>query len=250
MLLGRSVKVGEIVMSPSNGSAFQPIRRATVPGKVIGQIRDLMATGRLKPGLRLPSERTLAQILGVGRSTMREAIRAMESFNMVHVRAGDGTYLAAPALCLAGSDPTALFNSGDSEAKLFEARSLLEPEVAAVSARRATPEQIDRMHAMLVEQEAGIGLGEPGTDEDHAFHSLVVEAAGNEVLVHILRGITNPFRVLGREGFLQPKDAVLALRRNAAILETIEHRRPEDAGQRMREDLWWPAIHPSIPRRD
>jgi GntR family transcriptional regulator, transcriptional repressor for pyruvate dehydrogenase complex len=237
----------DIVMTPASGSAFQPIQRATVPGKVIAQIRELVATGRLQPGVRLPSERTLAQILGVGRTTIREAIRAMESLNMVEVRAGDGTYLAASAMCLACSDLTAPFRSGVSEASLLEVRSLLEPEVAAASAQRATPEQIDQMHAALVEQRRSIGRGERRAREDDAFHSLVVAAAGNEVLVHILRAVTNPLLALGRDWLSDPEGAALALQRNRAILDAIERRRPAEAERCMREDLRWCARDPVGP---
>ena len=64
-------------------------------GEIVNQIRDLMAAGRLRPGERLPPEREFAQTLGIGRWSLREAIRCMRSLGLVEVRAGAGTFLTS-----------------------------------------------------------------------------------------------------------------------------------------------------------
>ena len=75
------------------GPAFQPVRKTRMSGHIILQVQDLLASGRLKPGDRLPAERELAQVLGVGRTTVREAIRSLEYLGLVLVRPGRGTIL-------------------------------------------------------------------------------------------------------------------------------------------------------------
>jgi len=76
-------------------SVFRPVRRIKVMGEIVNQIRDLMAAGRLRPGERLPPEREFAQTLGIGRWSLREAIRCMRSLGLVEVRAGAGTFLTS-----------------------------------------------------------------------------------------------------------------------------------------------------------
>jgi GntR family transcriptional regulator, transcriptional repressor for pyruvate dehydrogenase complex len=75
---------------------FHAIRKTRLSGKIIGQVRDLIAFGQLKPGDRLPPERELARSLGVGHTTVREAIRSMESLGLLIVRPGAGTFVAEP----------------------------------------------------------------------------------------------------------------------------------------------------------
>jgi hypothetical protein len=86
---------GGAVTHPVSGD-FHAIRKTTLSRKIIGQIRDLIAAGQLKPGDRLPPERELARSLGVGHTTVREAIRSMESLELLVVRPGKGTFIAGP----------------------------------------------------------------------------------------------------------------------------------------------------------
>jgi GntR family transcriptional regulator, transcriptional repressor for pyruvate dehydrogenase complex len=90
---------------------FQPVHKTSVSLQVEAQIRKLIAGGQAKSGDRLPSERVMADALGVGRSTLREAIRIMRFSGLLDVRPGAGIFLAAPtALRGPGSDSTAVGN--------------------------------------------------------------------------------------------------------------------------------------------
>ena len=84
-------------MPPVNGD-FHAIRKTRLSREIIGQVRDLMASGRFKPGDRLPPERELARSLGVGHTTVSEAIRSMESLGLVVVRPGEGAFIAEPTV--------------------------------------------------------------------------------------------------------------------------------------------------------
>ena len=88
---------------------FQPVQKTRAAREIEEQIRDLIARGQAKLGDRLPSERVLAHALGVGRSTLREAIRILEFLGLLDVRPGTGTFVAASAVRRGpGSDATAV----------------------------------------------------------------------------------------------------------------------------------------------
>ena len=87
---------------------FQPVYKTRASRAIEAQVRELIAGGQAQPGDRLPSERVLAHALGVGRSTLREAIRILEFAGLLAVRPGEGTFVAAPTTLRGpGSDATA-----------------------------------------------------------------------------------------------------------------------------------------------
>jgi DNA-binding FadR family transcriptional regulator len=148
--------------------------------------------GALQPGMRLPGERELAQRLGVGRASVREALGALQVRGLVETRAGAGSFVAADALeRLAGAE--ALSASLDLPADagpvaLLEARRVLEPEVAAMAAARggADPE-VDRLLAVM---ETSADPTDPDqrrrwSDADRAFHRQIAVATANPVLLAI-----------------------------------------------------------------
>jgi DNA-binding FadR family transcriptional regulator len=129
---------------------FHAVQKTRASLQIVDQARDLITRGDLKPGDRLPSERKLAEILGVGRTTVREALRTMESLGLVEVRPGEGTFLADPTARrrpeLLGTDGV---DSWSTQLNLLELRAVLEPPLAGLAARRATPEHLVRMRAAL-----------------------------------------------------------------------------------------------------
>lgn len=215
--------------------AFHIVRKTRVSKEIIDQVRDLIASGRLNPGDRLPSERELAQTFGVGRSTVREAIRAMESMGLVETRAGEGTFLAGPA-SRNPRDPlmAALFSAWDTQLKLFEVREVLEPGLAGLAARRATPEQIERLRSVLRDQEEKVKRGQAYMQEDTSFHFLIAEATGNEALVRIMDGLMDLLRQTRETSWQRSGRPARSLKQHLAILEAIEDRNPRVAERRMR----------------
>ena len=214
------------------------VRKTRVSEEIIDQIRDLITSGRLRPGDRLPAERDLAKILGVGRSTVREAIRALESLSVLETRAGEGTFLRA------GPNPkgpdlltATLLQSWDNRHKLFEVRFVIEPDLAAFAARRATSEQIARMRDALQDQEHLIKSGDIAIKPDTAFHFVVAEAAGNPILLRIMDNLMDLLRET-REASLQRGGRPLqSLKQHRAILRAIENRDAKLAFRRMEEHV-------------
>jgi GntR family transcriptional repressor for pyruvate dehydrogenase complex len=216
---------------------FQAVRKTRVSEGIIEQIRDLITSGRLRPGDRLPAERDLAKILDVGRSTVREAIRALESLGILETRAGEGTFLAAAPSTGRDILSARVFESWDSQRKLFEVRQVIEPDLAALASRRATPDQIGRMREALQEQERLIHRGDIGFKADSTFHFLVAEAAGNEVLLKIMESLMDLLRET-REASLQQGDRPgQSLKQHRAILRAIEARDASQAQRRMTEHI-------------
>jgi GntR family transcriptional repressor for pyruvate dehydrogenase complex len=174
---------------------FKAIRKTRTATKIIDQIRDLVAGGHLTPGDRLPSERELATALGVGRSTVREALRAMEALGLVQVRAGEGTFLVG-AEGQVDPDPLSphLFRGWASQLTLFEVRLVLEPGLTGLAARRATPAQLAAMQRVLKQQAVRVQRGEDAMQEDVTFHARIAAASGNPVLVHLAQTLTTLHR--------------------------------------------------------
>jgi GntR family transcriptional repressor for pyruvate dehydrogenase complex len=213
---------------------FHPVQRVRAAQAVVEQIRDLLAQGRVKVGDRLPAERNLADLLGVGRSTIREGLRIMESLGMIAVRPGDGTYLTDPAVPQAvGLPGGGLLNAWRTRQDLFELRMVLEPGLAALAARRASPEDLIKMHAILAAQRGALERGESGMEEDVAFHCLIAEVTGNAPLIEIMRGLTHLLRETRNPALRENGRPHRSLQQNQAILAAIEGRNPDLAMRRM-----------------
>ena len=217
---------------------FQAVRKTRVSEEIIDQIRDLITSGRLRPGDRLPAERDLAKILGVGRSTVREAIRALESLGVLETRAGEGTFLRT------GPNPkgpdlltATLLESWDSRHKLFEVRFVIEPDLAAFAARRATTEQIARLRDALDDQERLIKSGDIAMKADTSFHFLLAEAAGNEILIRIMDNLMDLLRETREASLQRGGRPMQSLKQHRAILRAIENRDPKMAFRRMEEHV-------------
>lgn len=226
-------------MQTETTKTFRVIRKSRVSEDIIEQVRDLIASGRLKPGDRLPAERELAQTLSVGRSAVREAIRAMESLGLVEARAGEGTFVAAfPGS--RGRDPltAAFFQEWSTQLKLFEVRRVIEPDLAALAARRATVEQIEKLRATLDEQKAQVERGGTGGQQDATFHFLIAESTGNEVLVRIVDSLMDLLSKTREANLQNDERRTLSLKQHGAILRAIEARDPRAA-----EEAMWDHIH-------
>ena len=225
-------------MESVSRKAFRVVRKTRVSEEITEQVRDLITSGRLKIGDRLPAERELAKILQVGRSTVREAIRAMESLGILESRPGEGTFLVSHPLHSQPDPITAnAFKSWENQRKLFEVRMVIEPDIAALAARRASFEQILKMREILREQEESVKQGETGIKADSVFHDLLAEAAGNDVLLRIMESLMDLLRET-REASLQTNNRPLSsLKQHKAILRAIEARDPLAAERRMREHI-------------
>src|SRR5215831_4622546 len=162
--------------------------RSMAPGKedvtatLIGVFKRLISEGSLAPGHRLPAERELAEMFGVSRSSLRQALKVLEIMGVISQRVGDGTYLnaAAPSI-LAEPMEFLILLDGLSFHELMEARLIVEPELAARAASRATLEDVAELRQTLTEMEENRRDHARFTADDLRFHKTIFRIAGNRV---------------------------------------------------------------------
>jgi len=155
--------------------------------QAVGAIMNLLTSGELGPGDRLPTERDLALRLGVARSTVREAIRGLEMMRVLQVRHGEGifvTSLDAPLLLEAAGFTLQLMR--DHEAvDLLEVRAVLEGAAAGLASARMTDAQRRTLLQRLEELDAASTPGEL-LEADIAFHATIAAGAGNTIMASLL----------------------------------------------------------------
>ena len=208
--------------------------------QVADQIAELIGKGEWKPSDRLPAEREMAQVLGVSRPTVREAMIALELRGMVEVRTGSGIYVkntgnGSPVNLLEQDDP------GPSPFEILAARRIIEGEIAFVAATSMTPAGRAEAWAAIEKMEADIERGNQlitnEEDGDRLFHMSIASAARNSVLLSIVvqlwEGMRNPiFTSICRHVRL-PENARRAAGDHRLIMASIENRDPEGAREAM-----------------
>lgn len=169
---------------------LSPIKSTRIYQEIVRQVKGMIAEGRLKSGDQLPPERELADKFVVSRTSVREALRALESLGLVEIRPGEGTFVREVSIETL-IEPLALLMVSQREAigELFEARRLLEPTIAALAATRATPEEIHEMERILEQQAKEIATGKTGLAEDAAFHAAIGAAAHNRAITRIAHAV-------------------------------------------------------------
>ncbi|MHB1783132.1 MAG: FadR/GntR family transcriptional regulator [Acidimicrobiales bacterium] len=145
-----------------------------VTDEAIEKIKEMIVSGVLEPGDRLPKEDELAASLGLSRSSLREAVRALVLVRILDVRQGDGTYVTSldAALLLDAVSFVIDFHRDDSVLHFLEVRRLLEPAATAIVARSASSDQVARLHEILDEVRPS-SPAEVFVENDLAFHRAI-----------------------------------------------------------------------------
>lgn len=154
--------------------------------QIVNYWRKMISTGALKDGDALPSERELAEMFGVSRVPVREALKVLEYLGFVQQIRGKGVFVKK-------ADPESLFGTlgpmltatSEMLEDLFDARLLLEPYAAKCAATQATDEQLARMQQYIDNMEYGIRNKERVEETSFSFHTEVIKASGNQVLLMI-----------------------------------------------------------------
>jgi GntR family transcriptional regulator, transcriptional repressor for pyruvate dehydrogenase complex len=173
---------------------------------VLEQLREAIISGRIRPGERLPAERDLCEEFGVGRPTLREALRSLEAVGMIEVRPGKsgGSYAVTPSEATVGDALAALVNlRGASLEDLAEFRLDFEGENAAWAARRADAADIAALEALAAEARAASGAAV--AEADVRWHEALARATKNRLRIGIALGIHDA--VLRRHRALLRPDA-------------------------------------------
>ena len=142
--------------------------------------------GALKPGDRLPTELQFAAAYGVSRTVVREAVHQLKSQGLVRSRQGSGVFVTAPPAHRALAFDPKLLESMDAVVQMVELRRVIEGEMAALAARRATRAQLAALRRALAAVDAASDRGQLGVEEDLAFHRAIGEATGNPQFLRLL----------------------------------------------------------------
>ena len=149
----------------------------TVAEQVVGEIRRR----GLAPGTRMPSERELTAALGVGRSTVREALNGLAMLGAIEIRHGQGAFVAQRPDQVSAPEITAALAKGVTR-DLLEARAPVETEIARLAAVRRTAADLREIEAVLGRHEKALQAHRPGVRHSVRFHVVLAQAAHNEVL--------------------------------------------------------------------
>jgi GntR family transcriptional repressor for pyruvate dehydrogenase complex len=176
--------------------SYEPLERRKVYEQIAEQLLGQIGSRALRPGDALPPERELTESFGVGRSSIREALRMLESKGVISAVNGGAFVVADAASPLLSS--LRLVITLDEEAgihHLFELRRILESEAAALAAERRAPEHLEQMDAAMAEMENALsGDGDRFIDADLRFHLAVAEATGNRLVFHSMQAVRDVIR--------------------------------------------------------
>lgn len=216
---------------------LRPVRRSRLYQEVVERLRELIDVQGLKPGDRLMSERELAERLGVSRTSIRQALTALEVMGLVEIRHGGGVFLARPPDAVLPSLATELVGRYEHLPAVMEVREAIETQTARLAAGRRTDEDLHTMHQALDSMEAAIeSHGEPA-GADAEFHTAIVRAARNPLLERLWSDMSGPIDQTRRASLARPGRPPRSLAAHRRILEAIEARDEDAAATAMREHL-------------
>jgi GntR family transcriptional repressor for pyruvate dehydrogenase complex len=215
-----------------------PIKSTRIYEEIVRQVKAMIAEGRLKAGDRLPPERDLAEKFVVSRTSVREALRSLESLGLVEIRPGEGTFVRQVSI-EALVEPLALLMVSQREAigELFEARRLLEPSLAALAASRATAEEVQEMTRILEEQAKEVASGRTGLAQDAQFHAAIGAAAHNRAITRIAHAIMDLLTQSREDSLNTPGRPTRSHEDHRRVLAAISRRDSEAARRAMLEHL-------------
>lgn len=214
----------------------EPAQKDSIPNQLIARLKELISKGLLVPGSKLPPERELAAAFGVSRSSLRHALKALEIMGVLTQRVGDGTYLTANSKgVLRQSLELLMLIDGISLDDVLETRLIVEPELAARAAERATLEDLKRMLESLEVMEREKHQAEL-IEADLAFHQGIFLAARNPICNRIF-SLLHQAMIKSIELTSQLVDRKHTLGFHRAIYVAIERRSPAEARAKMVDHL-------------
>ena len=217
---------------------LHPMENRSIVNRIIDRLTNAVLSGELKPGQRLPTETELSESLHVGRNSVREAIKALETMGVLNVRRSEGTFVAdgfsermmAPMLY-------GMVLEGGNTYALVELRRLLEIGILSLAIEKATLHDIESLRGALTELENAVnGNPEPETlqDADIAFHECLLKCAHNPLvdkIYAIIERLSRPTRVLAVTQFIERGELADMVSFHKEILRIVEERDEQSVHQ-------------------
>lgn len=216
---------------------LSPVERQRLCEQIARRLLAQIRERRLRPGDPLPTERALTQSFRVGRSSVREALRILESKGLI-TPAGKGVFVVADYGNPLNSSLDLLLALEETNLReLFEVRKILEVELAGRAARRRTPEHLQAMAEAIEEMSAGLTSQERYIAADLRFHLTVAAATGNRIAERMMNAVRTPLQQALASIYHIPGSPQRSILQHRQILEAIRAGDAEGARRRMREHL-------------
>ncbi|MDD2465436.1 MAG: FadR/GntR family transcriptional regulator [Desulfobulbus sp.] len=206
---------------------------------IIERIHCMIVDGELSPGDKLPPERKLAVRFGVSRSHLRQAFQALTERGVIESRQGDGTYLLTNLESGPSVDTIleAITAQSDVLREVIEFRQMIEPQIAALAARRIDTATLDRLKVVTCDQQRALIGGRETTDLDAEFHRILAESANNRVLSRVMVTIQSIINE-SRSEWLQSSDRSLtSVEGHLRIIDALEAGDADMASQAMQQHI-------------
>jgi GntR family transcriptional repressor for pyruvate dehydrogenase complex len=226
-----------ILVRLSDHVLYEPVSRQKTYEIVAERLLALISSRRLGPGDALPSERELVQLYRVGRSSVREALRMLESKGVIK-SGGNGSFTVAEfGNALNNSLDFLLSVDAANSAELYSGRPTRAGAAAALAASRRDEDDLGRIGAEIEAMEAGLDSEDGFITADLRFHLTIAEASGNRLIAHLMEAIRTLLQRSLSSAYHIPGSPEGAVVLHGLILDAISTGHPEEARQRMQEHV-------------
>ncbi|MCZ4271916.1 FadR/GntR family transcriptional regulator [Maritalea porphyrae] len=217
--------------SKSAAMLLPKIERKSRTAEVLDALVKMIEAADLQVGDTLPSETLLADQLGVGRSTIREALNRWEGLGLVRRRRGSGTYITANIKSSKGLGSTTTKLEAEGLLRILDVRRTLENEVARRAAQNISDNQIEKMRAAYKKMERLVNEGMRWREADHEFHAVIYEASGNTMFGRVIRDVDDAFHAskVSNSPFEDPVFGFRSVPLHENLCEAIANRDPAAA---------------------
>jgi GntR family transcriptional repressor for pyruvate dehydrogenase complex len=217
---------------------FQPIKPKKVSSQIAEQIRSSILSGEFAPGDKLPPERELAELFGVSRPSVREALNLLASSGLVESYQGGGTVVKSLVELSAGNPLSELIKGEQARAlDVIEVRKCMEGWTSYYAAQRALPEDLRKLEQIVLEMERNLAGMIPSQDLDANFHVIIAQATHNVVWLHLMQSIFDAMkefqRGVWRAVYITAEDHRTLFQHHRAVFEAIRDRDAERARDAM-----------------
>jgi len=218
---------------------YKVIQTSRLYEQIVQQIEESILKGEFTEGSQLPAERDLAKQFGVSRTAVREAIKALQEKGLVDAFPGRGTFVTNGTSNSMRRSLDRIIKSGEPDglAYLVEVREILEPEIAALAAVRATDQDLAAMQESLDVMESGRQDSDAFIEADLDFHLALAEAAANPIVLSLIDSIVGLLREQRLRIFRIPGGPECGQHHHTRILEAIQRHDPQEARAAMQAHL-------------
>ncbi|WP_371377156.1 FadR/GntR family transcriptional regulator [Sporomusa aerivorans] len=216
---------------------LEKIERIKLSEEILYRLREMIKNGQYSYGEKLPVEKRLAEIFGVSRTTVREALAVLEADGWVSTKRGGGTYVKRVKNAAPVEPLTSLLDSKNAAIlESMEVRKILECEAAALAASRATPDDIVAIKAAYRDMAEAVQQGRETAEADYNLHYAIAHAARNNTLCSVVSHLHELYREVvqtNRKHKAKPSSFELILAEHEAIIKAIEKRQGRAARKAM-----------------